>query len=83
MHMAMSGARWQRDYIQMRPALRKARIDADLSQSHVAGRMGISTRTLIRLEMGEADPNIRTICAWASAVGKRVVLTDLSLDETE
>jgi DNA-binding XRE family transcriptional regulator len=48
--------------------LRKARIRLDLTQATVAHETGLSTRGYQKIENGEADPQLTTVTAIASAL---------------
>lgn len=49
--------------------LRKAREDAGLSQSQLASVIGISRNTVGNAELGERQPLLVTVKAWAAATG--------------
>jgi transcriptional regulator with XRE-family HTH domain len=56
------------------------RLDAGLSQTEVAARMGTSQSAVARLEAGEADIRLSTLERYAAAVGTEL---DWSLGERE
>jgi len=49
-----------------------ARLDAGLSQTEVAARMGTSQSAVARLESGEADVRLSTLERYAAAVGRQL-----------
>ncbi|MGH7136382.1 MAG: helix-turn-helix domain-containing protein, partial [Pirellulales bacterium] len=63
------------DMVEMVVALRREREAAGLDRDTVAGRMGIDSDWLTRLETGKADPTLELLRKYASAVGKQIVLT--------
>lgn len=63
------------DMVEMVVALHKAREAAGLDCATVAGRMGIDSDSLARLESGKEDPTMDILRRYASAVGKQIVLT--------
>ncbi len=68
---------FQRELEALRPEFRlareliKARMDAGLSQSELAARMGTSQPTVARLEGGH-KPSLKTLERYAQAVGRQV-----------
>lgn len=52
-----------------------ARINAKLSQSEVASKMGVSQPTIARLEGGSAKPSLAMLRRFAEATGMRVRLS--------
>ena len=67
------GDHW--DMVEMVVALRRERENAGLDRDTVAGRMGIDSDSLARLETGKEDPMLDLLRKYASAVGKQIVLT--------
>lgn len=59
-------------------ALLKARHEADLSQAQVAALMGTHAPAVARLERslatGKHSPSLTTLCKYAGACGKRLLL---------
>lgn len=53
-------------------ALTEARHEAGLSQTQVAARMRTSASAVARLEAGEIDPKLSTLCRYAAAIGTRL-----------
>ena len=49
-----------------------ARLEAGLSQTEVAARMGTSQSAVARLESGDADIRLSTLERYATAVGRRL-----------
>ena len=66
-------------YIALRLQLVRARQAAQLRQTDVSARIGLSVRHFARLENAEADPTARILCAWANAAGLRICLTDVAM----
>jgi transcriptional regulator with XRE-family HTH domain len=56
------------------PRLGEMRRALGLTQSDVAFRMGTTQSALARLEKGEAKPNLRTLCRYAEALGRRATV---------
>lgn len=54
-------------------ALIKARIAANMTQSDVAGKMGISQSSIARMESGR-NISIKSISRYATAIGKPIIL---------
>lgn len=67
------GEYWDR--VEMLAALHKEREAAGLDRETVAGRMGIDSDALARLETGNEDPTLDILRKYAAAVGKQIVLT--------
>ena len=61
-------------------ALADARRAAGLTQADVAKRMGASQAAVARLEAGRVKPTWATIERYASAVGRRPVVTLLAAE---
>ena len=65
-----------REMAQRRQALAEqlvsARLEAGLSQTEVAARMGTSQSAVARLESGDADIRLSTLERYATAVGRRL-----------
>ena len=49
-----------------------ARLDAGLSQTEVAARMGTSQSAVARLESGDADVRLSTLERYATALGRQL-----------
>jgi len=49
-----------------------ARLDAGLSQTEVAARMGTSQSAVARLESGDADIRLSTLERYATALGRQL-----------
>lgn len=68
--------RLERDEMPMLDAILQARIDAGLTQAHVAERMGTKAPAVARLEAalisGKPSPSLATLRKYAAALGKRV-----------
>ena len=60
--------------------LRLARLNANIAQSELADRSGLSLRTVIRAESGESGTTLLTLIAMLRALGKLASL-DLFLPE--
>lgn len=60
--------------------LRTARETAGWSQARLAAETGCATRTVMRAELGQSDPSLATVQAWAEALG--VSVADLLDSET-
>lgn len=54
--------------------LRQARLDAGLTQAHVADHVRVSHNTICNWERGKAEPSLAHLDAWADALGQRVAL---------
>jgi DNA-binding XRE family transcriptional regulator len=63
------------DMVEMVVALHREREAAGLDRDTVAGRMGIDSDSLARLETGKEDPALDLLRKYAAAVGKQIVLT--------
>lgn len=63
------------DMVEMVVALHREREAAGLDLDTVAGRMGIDSDSLARLETGKEDPTLDLLRKYAAAVGKQIVLT--------
>ena len=63
------------DMVEMVVALHREREAAELDRDIVAGRMGIDSDLLARLETGKEDPTLDLLRKYAAAVGKQIVLT--------
>lgn len=57
-------------------ALRKARIDAGISQRVMALKVGVGMDTYKKWEQGVISPSYFNIVAWAQALGKKLTLGD-------
>lgn len=53
--------------------LRRARLDADLTQAEVAERLGVSSARLSEFESGDVRVFPRLLDRWADALGMRIV----------
>jgi transcriptional regulator with XRE-family HTH domain len=56
-------------------ALHKARLEDDMTRSEVGERVGRSDRTVASWEIGEAEPGLVQIEAWAATHGLYLTLT--------
>lgn len=56
--------------------LRSRRIALGLSQSWVAGRLGVQQSTVSDWESGETSPMLTSIDRWAAVLGYNVVLRE-------
>lgn len=54
--------------------IRKARIDAALTQAELASRAGLSQSAIARLERGGANPTVATLANVIAATGHQLVL---------
>ena len=63
------------DMVEMVVALHREREAAELDRDIVAGRMGIDSDLLARLETGKENPTLDLLRKYAAAVGKQIVLT--------
>jgi len=62
--------------------LKQARTDQGLSLADVRGRTGIGRGALCRLENElEPNPTVSTLMRYAHALGKRIVIKLVDLDE--
>ncbi|MDJ1113805.1 helix-turn-helix domain-containing protein [Microbacterium dauci] len=62
-----------RENREMRTALIRIRREANLSQSDVAERLGVSQQAIHKLERYDADPRLSTLERYANAVGALVL----------
>ncbi len=71
--------RIERDEMPMLEAILSARKEAGLTQAEVAARMGTKAPAVARLEnalvTGMPSPSLATLRKYASALGKRLVLS--------
>lgn len=57
---------------QIQEELIKARIACNMTQSELAEKSGIRQSNISRIENGNAVPRLDTLCALASAMGKKI-----------
>ncbi len=57
---------------QIQEELIKARIACNMTQSELAEKSGIRQSNISRIENGNAVPKLDTLCALASAMGKKI-----------
>lgn len=63
-------------------ALRAIREQKSLSVTDVAERTGLDSATIARLESGQLDnPTVGTVTRYAKALGKRVVVSLLDVED--
>src|SRR5258708_2740536 len=55
-------------------ALRTARLDAGLTSTALAGRLGVHEREVTRWEVGWPPPHVTRLLAWAQRRGYRIEL---------
>ena len=55
--------------------VRRARIDAELSQQQLAARLGTTQSAVSRWERGHDEPRLATLSDLLAACGRRLVLT--------
>ena len=58
------------------PTLREIRLSQALSQRDLAKKAGVAPKTIIDLELGRQEPQLRTIRRLAEALGVNVVDVD-------
>lgn len=54
--------------------IRRARIDAEMTQAEVAARAGLTQSAIARLERGRANPTVATLDNVIAATGHRLIL---------
>jgi len=62
-------------FLAVRLELRWARDDAELTQAHLARKVGMTQQQLARLESGSANPTVATLSRVAAGLGRRVVVS--------
>jgi DNA-binding XRE family transcriptional regulator len=58
------------------PTLREMRLSQALSQRDLAKKAGVAPKTIVDLELGRQEPQLRTIRRLAEALGVNVVDVD-------
>ena len=58
------------------PTLREIRLSQTLSQRDLAKKAGVAPKTIVDLELGRQEPQLRTIRRLAEALGVNVVDVD-------
>jgi transcriptional regulator with XRE-family HTH domain len=66
-----------------RPALKKARERAGLSQRQLAERIGISRAFVIAVEVGRRNPKLGIMERWAKALGRKASFDLFSLESDD
>jgi transcriptional regulator with XRE-family HTH domain len=65
------------------PILRKARLDAGLTQAQLAARLGFTQPAVARLERPDANPTVATLDRALRATGRRLTTEPASPDADE
>ncbi|MEU7137929.1 helix-turn-helix domain-containing protein [Nocardia sp. NPDC046473] len=74
----MTQPRTRRQLVQLGAALRKARVDAGLTQEQLGELAGVSRQLVSRVETGSPNGEIGRIIQIASALGLQVVTVPMS-----